>query len=695
MHKVHTIGRNGEIIPDERKIDNFAVKLKIRTELTANSNCRDEVREYFDNPRILDGDDINIYDLVDKDHRVTFIRGIAGMGKTVLAKQLIYGWANGDFYQNFDLCVMFECRDLNYFKDHEGSELKKHRILGEFLKSKVGYDLGDGDGILAIVDGMDELYDITEEDSVIFDLLSVKGKYGMSNVIVTGRPHVEHKLEGYDIDMGGLQRVEILGLDNEQIQEYINKFASSPDDALIVTKAMNSCAECLPMIHVPQFLNSFYCVAVLTGGQVMNDQSELYCWTLYLLLKQHADKQGQGSSRKTISETFQKFSQVLVVLSKVCHDLLAENKIIFEGDLQSLLGDIKKGKGFIESLFVDVSDDSTKKYQFKHLSLMEFLSAIHICKDTRYPMENIRYNLEKGFIEVISFVCRLISGFSSKLIITELLKNVAKVVNIDERRFLAEVLRMLQGSSLDEQTKLNRSLEIITYFLHKDFTEEQFIKSILSNCKGSLFSSADDVENLAKICNHLEFRCGWAENYIREAFKNVQIQSFDTMKLENLDCLRYLAVKDGFRGIWFQRFKSKAIDVRRKFEDTLIDYCKDVWIIKCEFEDSEIECSTLEGRVNRLHIRGCKLNNISSFMNLWHWGMSCERFYLWDLDIDIKWWKTFVQAIEERAASTGLKVWRLVIRNCTTDMSEELKMKVMYIDIQVCVATNTSLHNTY
>ena len=179
----------------EKDITEFAVELRINHGSRSKGTFRDETRRYLENLTDFTGDSIELSALVDNTNRVTFIRGIAGMGKSVLAKQLTYGWANGDIYQDFKMCVMFECRDLNYFKDHEGAKLKKHEILGEFLKSKFSYDLGDGEGVLVIVDGLDELFDITEEDSIIGPLLCRK-IHPRSKVIITGRPHVEDKLAG-------------------------------------------------------------------------------------------------------------------------------------------------------------------------------------------------------------------------------------------------------------------------------------------------------------------------------------------------------------------------------------------------------------------------------------------------------------------------------------------------------------------
>ena len=349
-HKIHAVDHNNRIVVIDKKIDDFAVKLTISRELPTKCNYRDETRQHFERLEGLKGDDIEMSNLIDEEHRVTFVRGIAGMGKSVLAKQLTYLWAKGDIYNNFKLCVMFECRELNYFMEHEGTKMAKHEVIAEFLKRRVGYDLGDGEMVLFVVDGLDELIDINKDDSIIFDFLDIHRNYGRSKAIVTGRPHVEYKLEGYGIDMGGVRKVEILGLDDDQIQEYINKFASCQNDVSLAKKSRRLIRRNLSILHVPQFLNTYCCVTILTDEETMNDQCELYCWTVYLLLRQHADKQGQCF--QNVPHFFAKFSRPLVALTKVCHDLLTENKIIFEGSIESLLRDTVIGNEFIQSFLL-------------------------------------------------------------------------------------------------------------------------------------------------------------------------------------------------------------------------------------------------------------------------------------------------------------------------------------------------------
>ena len=678
MHEIHCVDNNNRIVLKEVDVNKFAVKLKINRELHTMGTFRDEARQHCAHPQGIKGDDIEISGLTDDENRVTFIRGIAGMGKSVFAKQLIYGWANDDIYQNFKMCVMFECRDLNYFKDCKGPKPEKHEILDEFLKSRVSYELGDGEGVLVIVDGLDELYDITETDSIVFDLLNINGKYGMAKVIVTGRPHVEDKLTSYS-NMGGLFKVEINGLSEDQVDEYVDKFSSREEHKVNIHKARTSSKGHLPIMNVPQFLNTLCCVAILMKGQAVFNNTELYCWTVYLLLRQHADKQ-EGRDTRTISQVFTKFSGTLVYLSKLCYNMLIENKIIFEGNIESELGKSDEEKAFIKSLFVNVGNDFKEKYQFKHLSLMEFLSALYICnKDMKNLLDIMKENLKKGFIEVVSFVCRLLSGFSYEGIIKEMLQNaIGLKQEVNEKQLLDDVIALLNECSLDSRTKLQRSFEIITFFLHKNFNDADFTKSIIRKCSGNNFE-ADELttDTFVKICKHLE-KCGWKEEDIRMAFAKVNFARIDVSKVEQLDVV---SVKERFRigrhGIVLSGMKTAVNVIQDKFRGGSQNrYCGLVVIDGCELQDKLTEYGSKVLQLTELHIRYCQLKTGESFINACNWGMSCELFWLQRLNIKSEWWERMVEMIENRPREGDSKIEKLDIMGCTPRMSRRMEKRV-------------------
>ena len=673
MHKIHSV-EGKRIVLKEVEVSDFAVKLKVGRCSQPKSDFRDEAKRYLESLKDVTGDAIDISNLIDSKHRVTFIRGIAGMGKSVLAKQLVYGWANGDIYQNFKMCVMFECRDLNNFKIRKEAELKKHEILDEFIKSKFDYDLGDGEGVLVIVDGLDELYDITEKDSIIGQLLSHK-IYAMSKIILTGRPHIGFKLNGYG-NMGGLRTVEIQGLTHEQINIYIERFSKREDHILDIKKAKG--ASNVPIFHVPQFLNTLCCIAILLKGRAISNSTELYCWTLFLLLKEHADI--DASSTKIASKIFEEYSTTLLAISKVCHNLLKEKTIIFEGNIKSQFGNIGQDTRFVESLFVDVSDNFKEKYQFKHLSLMEFLSALYICKKSRRnQMKIIKENLKNGFIEVISFACRLLAGFSYEGIIQDTLKNaVGLKQKVNEKKLLGDIIKILNKCALDGDTKLSRSFEIITFFLNKTFNNKKFIKSTIRKCHGNEFDSQEmTTECIIKICRHLE-SCEWKEDDIRLAFANVQFRWFYVSNVEQLDVL---TVNGRFHigdGIVLRRMTATVNAIRSMFGvESENGYCGLVAIVHCELLDEMNGCVRNDRQLKKLSIQYCQLKTVNSFIATCDWGLSCECFWLKGLDISTEWWERMVEMIEKRYRKGDLnKMLTLDINECTTRISHDMEMRV-------------------
>ena len=539
-HKIHVVDNSKRIAVENVKIANFVVKLKIHRYLPPKSSFRDETRQYLENLKSFRDGDIDLSGLVDEEHSVIFIRGIAGMGKTVLAKQLMFGWAKDELFQNFKLCIMFECRDLNYFRSTTGAMLERHEILGEYFKKKGFWELRVGECLLVIVDGLDELDDINMNNSIIADLLDINGKFSMSKIIVTGRPHVEHKLEGYNIDMGCLRKVEILGLSENQIQEYIEKFPSCFNTTSLITFPQSFSLKNIPILHVPQFLNTFCCITMLRGGEPISDQGELYCWTIYLLVKQHADK--TNSVRKNIPQLFKEFAETILAIGKICHTLLSENKIIIEGSIQWGLGDNVHQHTFINSLFIDVSDDFSEKYQFKHLSLMEFLSALHICCDIQNCNMLLKDSFDKGFIEVASFVCRLLSGLSREGIIRELLKDVIGLECINVKQFLKTVVGLTMECKLDEAIKFGKSIEYITYFLNDIPRDKQFILSITRQltCDELHQLTATEVDCIADICDFLENVCGCEKDEIRSSFENFTFINCTVQNLHSLTCMQYI-----------------------------------------------------------------------------------------------------------------------------------------------------------
>ena len=656
------------------------MKLKISETRPAAATFRDETRQYFENLKGKTGKDIELNELLnDHDKRIVLVTGIPAIGKSVLMKQLVFSWANNEIYTQFKLCIIMECREINSFVAKEGAHLKKHELFSEFLKTKFEYDLKGGVSTLILLDGLDELWDIGTGDSMIWELLDVKNtKYAMAKIILTGRPHVEGKLDRNGKDTGGIKRFEIQGLNDEQRKNYIKKVASCKKDIANIHRTIDSSEQCSQVTSIPGFLNTLSCVAILSDGEALKNVAELYVWLLYLLLKEHVQK--RGPSRNLCSEIFNEYSSELEALCEICHQLLNENKIIFEGDVKSRVLKCGKGAEFIEGLFADMSDCRTKKYQFKHLTMMEFLSAIHISR-RKDRMEIIEHNLKTEFYQVVIFSCQLIGGYKYDGIIRDMFGNDEELKAINVEKFLPRVLELVgQGEQQQPHQIFQLSVDIIMCFINKDVSNKNFIIStvkLLSYEMGGLDKGS--MRKVSELCGHLSSALKCNEEDLKETFKHVLVKSVDVDEVKSLTCVKYLP---NVEKLWLDGMKIKINSFRIRSEANAVAKCKEVRIWECEFNDDGIMENNMaikDHQLNELWISRCKLNKYS-FINVCNWALaSVTTFYLRNMDnIEHSWWGELVDAIQTaKEKKNGILALReLDIYRCTQEMSEEMQMKV-------------------
>ena len=682
-HQIHTVDCNQRIVLREVSVDEFAVKLRMSNAEPPLKSFRGEAERYFQQLKGMRGFDIELHELVDNESRVTFIRGIAGMGKSVLVKQLTLKWANGELFRQFKVCITFECRELNHFAVNQGTDLSRDKLLHHFIATKLNFGIKNASDVLFIIDGLDELYDINTKDSIISHLLDIKlSKFFQSKIIITGRPHIENMLLRHGKSMGGLRKVEIHGLGEDQIDEYVGKFSSSVEHNAKIERAKDCLESNLQILHVPQILNSFCCVALLSKEHIVHNAAELYCWALYLLLKQHAEKDGPNDKR--ISEIFNEYSKEILKLSKICHDLLSKNEVVFEGDIELLFVDIGKelfGKG----LFVDVSDNFSIKNQFKHLTLMEFFAAVYVCA-TENPREIICSILEKKLYQVLIFSCQLISGLMYDGIIRQMLKNTAKLKEVHCYRLVRRILRLVRecvnGYSDNVEEAFRRSLDVIMCLMNRDVINKHFILSLLKEFSFKNIGNRDFGSSSRKFISLMkllicDFEC--VDFELRKAFQNVHFGLFKVNELNELKYAKSLASVHQIRVHGMGHMETTIRDIRKEVDKCA--NCKKVSVLECKLQNEDVEDEVSEGsKLEWLHIDSCRFNKMS-FVNLCKWmiTVSVEEFELWGIDdIKAEWWNVLTNAIvnakEKEDEKFALK--RLWILRCTV-MDDEMRQRVI------------------
>ena len=692
LHEIQYVD-NDFIKTKKFPINQFAVKLKMVSNRVVDKSFRGELNRYLEDLNSITNCDINIENLIDKDTRVTFLRGIAGIGKSVLAKQIAYFWAKGTIYSSFDVCLFFECRELNDFmRKNTGHSVEE--TLHRFVEMKLsGLKIQNRGKVLIIIDGVDELFDIKDENSLLFHFLDMSKSFGKAKIIMTGRPHVEGVLDQLFIHIGRYKVVEVMGLGDKDIEEYIQKFTTCFGEIHLceyreaITGTINGSVNIRPILCVPQFLNAVCCVSILTGGKEIGNETELYCWTLYLLFKQHVFERERAKVKSLIYNVFTTYQQLISVLSEISFKLYSENQIIFtQNDFQPLFDKIYNdksifgiAKGFFDGLFGDKSDNYKTKLQFKHLSLMEYLSAIHICS-MRNPIDIVENLLKNESFDILRYVCGLYGGLFQDEIVKELYTCVIEVgkdsgetaaYHIDRREeamsFLMKMFDLLCNSEFHEGIKFSKLIEFAVQFLCPQFDQTDFLNSVLgklSSIGNQLFYNPDATEQrmLFRFFNIIK-AIGIDEKIVKTALSNTGIGLHSIYDIGLFTQVQY--------------FNASEIDVEHInvdkdgmgiITDNLI-CCRILHFGDCVFENQFVETkhSLCDSKLDSLALTRCKVERMS-FKTFSQWAVFSSKVELnGEMAINSELWEIFSIEIDKARQTGLLKLEKLHIAGATFD----------------------------
>ena len=672
-HEIQYV-ENDAIKTKDFPINDFAVKLKmVSSRRKVDKSFKGEMDRYLKDLNEATSYDINIDNLIDEKTHVTFVRGIAGIGKSVLAKQIVFGWATGTMYQNFEVCLFFECRDLNRYSHDEGKGFNSKEMLHNFINKKT-FDLNikAKKNVLIVIDGVDELFDIGDENSLIYQFLDIKESYGKAKIIMTGRPHVQNVLDKCGITIGGYKVVEMMGLGEEEIKEYIAKFTTCIEEG-----RSSEDAVC--------------CVSIVTGGEGIANETELYCWTLYLFFKQHVFEREEAMSKRTWHKIFASYRQLILVVSEISFKLYSKNQIIFKKeDFQPLFDGIRGdesikpiAKGCFHGLFADKTDNKEEKCMFKHLSLMEFFSAIHVCT-VKGPNGVIQRLLDNESYEIVRYACGLYGGVFQDGIGNELYECVmddkATAGSGDENKkeeraesFLKLALKVLSKSNGEADSKFLKSIDFIVQFFPRIFNRPSFLKSVLLHLKSigniSIYQSDAAEQRLLLRFFDIIRVSAVDENSIKEALENTRIMLSGKFDKELLTVMKYFG-KDV--GIQINGEHFNIDDEMMKLITDNVIYFSSLWFHDCKFNGPYFKTKQPEhySKLESLDLTRCEFSN-ESFEMFSQWAaVLSERVELVECKgINCEMWEIFGREIDDARRHKGLKLTELGVRETAFDES--------------------------
>uniref|UniRef100_A0AAY5KWS4 NACHT domain-containing protein n=1 Tax=Esox lucius TaxID=8010 RepID=A0AAY5KWS4_ESOLU len=327
----------------------------------------------------------------DRPIRTVLTMGVAGIGKTVSVQKFILDWAEGNANQDIQYIFPFPFRELNLIK-------KNYSLVGLIDKyfGNPGFINFDKCKVLFIFDGLDEcrlpldfynnecVSNVTEPTSVDVLLTNlIKDNLLPSALLwITTRPAAANQIPSGFVD----QVTEVRGFNDPQKEEYFRKRFNDENLASKVINHIKTCKSIHIMCHIPVFCwisaTVFEMLKIPPVFEIPQTLTQMY--EHFLLIQTKTNPKELSQSDK----------DMILKLSKLAFQQLQKGNLIFyEEDLRECDIDVSEASEY-SALCTEIFKEESGFYQekvfsFVHLSIQEFLAAVHVLESCLGKEEHV------------------------------------------------------------------------------------------------------------------------------------------------------------------------------------------------------------------------------------------------------------------------------------------------------------------
>ena len=329
--------------------------------------------------------------------RVILVEGAPGVGKSTLAWKFCRGWEEGEIAQQYKLVLLLRLRDKVIHEAQSLADLLYHpsKAVVQAVEDELIATLGAN--TLIILEGFDELPSTCRTKSSVFLRLINGELLPHATVLVTSRPWATqdlHRQCSHHI----FQHIEILGFTGKQIEEYVTSVFTDEGNT-VNDKARENIEEVMSYIRTyPQInacmyipLNSAIVVCVYQESKagrciLPKTLTELYSALTQTLLLRYLYRHPEYGQRRWNIQSLKEdlppdvYSKLLAI-SELAYSGISTDQ---EGGVQLIFTNQHLPPGFetlglmqsVPQLYVTQGEDMS--HNFLHLTIQEFLAALHI-----------------------------------------------------------------------------------------------------------------------------------------------------------------------------------------------------------------------------------------------------------------------------------------------------------------------------
>ena len=399
-----------------------------------------------------------------KKSKLVVISGAPGVGKSTLAKKLCQDITNKMSDHEYELVLLVELRDLIAFKDLE-EDFELHHLLQLFCSTKVEasklvneMQANGGRGVLLILDGYDELLRELRTSPFFLNLLmhSPKSPLPECDVVLTSRSIATSQIyQHFETSgtTGNLINVEVLGFTSRQINRYAKQYfeeEGKPELAKSFSTRINMLSQIKSLCSIPIVL-SIICRVYLKDTQLPSTLSLVYERFVIDKLLINSVVVGRPGPVQTLLDL--PHDHAFYSLCKFAFLSVKEQKVVFSlDDIQAVgialpLAHSERGQGHGLLTARPINDFglavvAVDSFYYIHLSVQEYLSAIHIARQDIESQKEIwaEYLGQPHMAQVWKFFCGLtrLENFNALHLISK----------VKDKEFLVQSLYESQNSTV-------------------------------------------------------------------------------------------------------------------------------------------------------------------------------------------------------------------------------------------------------
>ena len=315
---------------------------------------------------------------------IVLIEGAPGIGKTVLAKEIAFQWANNKLLRDKNILFLLPLRQFNFNTIITTEKFVEHVVRSsESAACLVKHFKDQSNDLVIIFDGYDEISEDSRTKSIIADIIDRK-IFSECCLVITSRPtsssHLHKKVDC---------RLEIVGFTEDDRLDYIQTALQSKDDEKVqaLMQFLKSNPTINALCYIP--LNMTILLCLVEGGmdQMPKTQTDMYKKFVEMTIKRFIQKIDVKKSQviTNVTKLPYPYTEVFEELTKLAFNALTVDKIVFHlSEINEVCPNLAKvqsnwnGLGFLKAVEHINTEIGNVTFHFLHFSIQEYMAALYI-----------------------------------------------------------------------------------------------------------------------------------------------------------------------------------------------------------------------------------------------------------------------------------------------------------------------------